>query len=101
MAVRDLQDGATIAIALLVREVELKRKRDGSEYLRLVLADRTGTLPGVVWDEAAACVALCRVGVPVHVTGRYAVHQRYGPQLVIGAVRACEPGEVRLEDLLD
>jgi 3'-5' exoribonuclease len=101
MAVRDLQDGATIAIALLVREAELRRKRDGSEYLRLVLADRTGTLPAVLWDGAAEACGCCRVGEPVHVSGRYSVHPRFGSQLVVGALRACEPGEVVLDDLLD
>src|SRR3954467_10701287 len=69
MAVRDLQDGATIAIALLVREAELRRKRDGSEDLRLVLADRTGTLPAVLWDGAAEAGGCCRVGEAVHVDG--------------------------------
>ena len=101
MAVRDFEDGSMVAAALLVREAELRRKRDGAEFLKLVLADRTGTLPAVVWDDAAACAPLCQVGEPVHVSGRYAVHQRYGPQLVVGALRACAPGEVPLEELLD
>jgi 3'-5' exoribonuclease len=101
MAVREFEDGGMVAAALLVREAQMKRKRDGAEYLKLVLADRTGTLEAVVWDDAAAYAPLCRVGEPVHVTGRYSVHQRYGPQVVIGALRACEPGEVALEDLLD
>jgi 3'-5' exoribonuclease len=101
MAVSDLQDGAGVAAVLLVRESELRRKRDGAEYLRLVLADRTGSLPAVLWEEAADSAPLCGVGEPVHVSGRFSVHPRYGPQLVIGALRACEPAEVVLEDLLN
>jgi 3'-5' exoribonuclease len=101
MAVRDLEDGAAVDIALLVREAELRRKRDGSEYLRLVLADRTGTLPAVLWDGAAEATSTCRVGEPVRVAGRYAVHPRFGAQLVVGALRSCAPDEVVLDDLLD
>jgi 3'-5' exoribonuclease len=101
MPVRDLQEGATIAVTVLVREAELRRKRDGSEYLRLVLADRTGSLHAVMWDGVPDAAPLCRVGEPLHVTGLYSVHPRFGPQLVIGAVRACTPGEVLLEDLVD
>src|SRR5436190_24349570 len=101
MAVRDLQDGATIAISLLVREADLRRKRDGSEYLRLVLADRTGTLPAVLWDGAAEASSTCRVGEPVRVAGRYSVHPRFGAQLVVGALRTCSPGEVVVDDLVD
>jgi 3'-5' exoribonuclease len=101
MAVRDLQDGTTIAVTVLVREAELRRKRDGSEYLRLVLADRTGTLPAVMWDGVPDAAPSCQVGEPVHVSGAYSHHPRFGPQLVVGALRSCAPGEVALEDLVD
>jgi 3'-5' exoribonuclease len=101
MAVRDLQDGTTIAVTAVVREAELRRKRDGSEYLRLVLADRTGTLPAVVWDGVPEAAPACRVGAPVHVAGAYSVHPRFGPQLVVGSLRACAPDEVTLDELVD
>ena len=101
MPVRDLQDGTTIAVTVVVREAELRRKRDGSGYLRLVLADRTGTLPAVVWDGVPDAALACRVGEPVHVAGAYSVHPRFGPQLVVGSVRACAPGEVAVDDLMD
>ena len=81
MAVRDLQDGATITVTALVREAELRRKRDGTEYLRLVLGDRTGTLAAVMWDGCREAAPTCRVGEPVHVSGVYSVHPRFGPQL--------------------
>jgi 3'-5' exoribonuclease len=101
MAVRDLKDGATITVTVLVREAELRRKRDGSEYLRLVLADRTGTLQAVMWDGVPDAAPLCRVGEPLHVTGLYSVHPRFGPQFVVGAVHACAPGEATVEELVD
>jgi 3'-5' exoribonuclease len=101
MAVRDLRDGATIATVLLVREAERQRKRDGTEFLRLVLADRTGTLPAVLFEDVPDLAPHCTVGEPVHVSGVYAPHPRYGPRLVVGALRACEPGEADLDALLD
>jgi 3'-5' exoribonuclease len=101
MAVRDLQDGATPQMVLLVRDAERKRKRDGSEYLKLVLGDRTGTLPAVLWDGVDEAAGFCRVGEPVHVAGAYSVHPRFGPQLVVGALRSCAPGEAALDQLVD
>jgi 3'-5' exoribonuclease len=101
MAVRDFEDGSMVATALLVREAQLRRKRDGSEFLKLVLADRTGTLPAVVFDDAATCAPLCRVGEPIHVSGRYAVHPRHGPQIVVGELREPLAGEVALDELVD
>jgi 3'-5' exoribonuclease len=99
--VRDLQDGSQLSAVLLVRECELRRKRDGAEYLKLVLGDCTGTLPAVLWDGASEVAELCRVGEPAHFSGRYSIHARYGPQLTIDAVRGPQPGEVELELLLD
>ena len=44
MFVRELADGQELEKVLLVRAGELRSKRDGSEYLRLSLADRTGAV---------------------------------------------------------
>ena len=48
--VRDLGDGDPVDRVLLVSGTERRRKRDGSPYLRLTLADRSGTVPAVLWD---------------------------------------------------
>ena len=101
MFVREFEEGGPVATVLIVREAEVRRKRDGSEFLRLVLGDRTGTLPAVLWEAVEDRVGLCRRGEVVHVTGRYSVHARYGPQLTITAVRRPEHGEFSPEDLLD
>jgi hypothetical protein len=42
-------DGVVTFLAL-VREKELKPKRNGGVYLHLVLADRTGEVDAKVWD---------------------------------------------------
>ena len=59
MPVRALTDGQDVDAVLLVRERELRARRDGADYLRLVLADRTVTFRAVVWDYAPACAAWC------------------------------------------
>ncbi|MCW3041484.1 MAG: hypothetical protein JWM31_3389, partial [Solirubrobacterales bacterium] len=48
MPVRDFSDGLDLDQVLLVRSVELLPKRDGGEYLKVVLADRTGSVPAMV-----------------------------------------------------
>ena len=35
MKVREFADGCEVAQALLVRDVEVRRRRDGGEYLKL------------------------------------------------------------------
>jgi 3'-5' exoribonuclease len=99
--VRELEDGQVVEQVLLVREAQRRSTRSGSDYLRLVLADRTGTLVGVLWDCPEDSFELATVGVPVHVAGGYSVHERYGPQLKLSTLRPARPGEYDLADLLD
>ena len=40
------------------------------------------------WDDVADAREICRAGEVVHVTGRFSVHPRFGPQLAVQHVRA-------------
>ena len=101
MGVRDLEDGLDIDQVLLVREVEARSKRDGSEFLKLTLADRTGSVTAMVWDGVAQARDLCHPGTAVRVLGRYAVSQRYGAQITVRAMRPPAPGSFDADELLD
>ena len=71
MFVRELADGQEIDQVLLVRERERRSKRDGSEYLKLSLGDRTGCVSAVVWEGAPSWPRCCEAGAAVRVAGRY------------------------------
>ena len=86
---------------MLVREAELCTHRDGSEYLKVLMGDRTGTVPALVWDEVALAREVCRSGEVVFVSGRYAMHPRFGPQLAVNSVRAAVDGEFEPDELFD
>jgi len=101
MRVRDFIDGCDVAQPLVVRQVELRQRRDGAEYLKLALGDRTGSVVAMVWDEVAQSRELCRAGEIVHVSGRYSVHPRYGPQLGLQGLRTAADGEYDVDDLVD
>lgn len=101
MQVRDFVDGCDVAQAMLVREAELRTRRDGGEYLKLTLGDRTGSVPAMVWDGVAEIRDLCAPGEIVHATGRYSLHPRFGPQLTIQGLREAREGEYAREELLD
>jgi 3'-5' exoribonuclease len=93
-SVRDLADGDAVAAIFVVRERELRKKKNGEDYLRLVLADRNGTVEGVAWDGVADCHDASPQGSIVHVSGRYSVHSRYGPKITIDALRPAGDDEI-------
>jgi len=101
MSVRELVDGQDLEKVLLVRASERRSTRDGSELLRLSLADRTGAVVAIVREYVDELGPLCEPGRAVAVSGRFAVHPRYGPELTVRQLRAAEPHEYALEDLLD
>jgi 3'-5' exoribonuclease len=101
MRVRDFIDGCDVAQPLVVRQVEVRRRRDGAEYLKLALGDRTGSVAAVVWDEVPQVRELCRMGEVVHVSGRFSLHPRHGPQLELAALRSAAEGEYEVDELVD
>jgi 3'-5' exoribonuclease len=101
MLVNELSDGVEIDQVLLVRAIERRSRRDGGDYLRLQLGDRTGAVAVMVWDDLPGIERLATTGTPVYVTGRYTVHPRFGPQINLRSLAQAEPGSFDLGDLLD
>jgi 3'-5' exoribonuclease len=101
MLVNEFSDGIEIDQVLLVREAERRQRRDGGEYLRLQLGDRTGAVVAMVWEELQGIEELARAGAAVHVRGRYTVHPRFGPQINLRGLSEAVPGSYSPEDLLD
>jgi 3'-5' exoribonuclease len=99
--VRDLKDGQELDQVLLVRAVEVRTKRDGRQFLKLSLGDRTGRLAAIVRDGVADAQELCRAGDPVHIRGRFEIHPRWGAQLALRSLQEPAAGSFAIADLLD
>jgi len=101
MLLNELTDGMEIDQVLLVREAERRQRRDGGEYLRVQLGDRTGAVACMVWEELVEVEELARAGAPVRVSGRYTVHPRFGPQINLRGIEVAASGSFDPKDLLD
>jgi 3'-5' exoribonuclease len=101
MLVNELSDGTEIDQVLLVRAIERRSRRDGGDYLRLQLGDRTGVVVAMVWEDLTETERLAPPGSPVRVGGRYTVHPRFGPQINLRLLVTAEPGSYAPEDLFD
>jgi 3'-5' exoribonuclease len=101
MLLNELTDGTEIDQVLLVREAERRQRRDGGDYLRLQLGDRTGAVVCMVWEELVEVEELARAGAPIRVRGRYTVHPRFGPQINLRGLEQAAQGSYVAEDLRD
>jgi 3'-5' exoribonuclease len=101
MQVRDLAEGMRVDQVLLVRGVDVRSRRDGSELLKLTLGDRSGAVAGVLTHGIDRAREDCLVGEPLRVTGRFARHERFGPQIEVESVRPAHHGEFDPADLID
>src|SRR4030088_2096600 len=101
MVLNEIREGIEIDQVLLAREAERRQRRDGGDYLRLQLGDRTGAVACMVWEELGEVEELARAGAPVRVRGRYTVHPRFGPQINLRELQDPAPGSYCPEDLID
>ena len=99
--VRHLELGAQVATALLLTDVHVRVRRDGSEMLRLKLADRTGSVEAVVLDGVAAARDVCHAGAVVFVCGTLSADERFGTRIVVESIRAAVDHEYERHELVD
>lgn len=90
------RDGVVTFLAL-VREKELKPKRNGGVYPHLVLADRTGEVDAKAWEGPQETAALFDRDDIVKVRGTIELYSDR-PQLIIQRIRRCETGEFNEAD---
>ena len=99
--VRDLADGQVVEAVFGVRERELRQRRNGGQWLRLVVCDSSGTVEAVVWDGVEESFEVAVPGSAVHISGRFGVHPQYGRKITVEAIRPARPEEFEGSDLAD
>jgi 3'-5' exoribonuclease len=97
--VESLAPGEAVDEAFVLAEKTLLQKRDGNQFLNLVLADRTGQIKGVVWDNVRAIAAAANIGDFVRITGNVSEY-RGTLQLVVKSMAAVGADDVNPADFL-
>jgi 3'-5' exoribonuclease len=93
--VRELSAGQRVATVLSVAFKELRTGRDGTPYLRLVLADKTGRIPAVLFEPDGEAMAI-PTGSVAAVTGIVTTYR--GKRRI--RVELLSPGEADPDDLI-
>ncbi|HYX87517.1 MAG TPA: HD domain-containing protein [Gaiellales bacterium] len=78
--VADLAEGALVDATFAVQRKTRRRTRNGDPFLAVELADRTGRVPGVLWNDVNLLGARFDQGDTVRVLGRV---ETYGGRLQI------------------
>jgi 3'-5' exoribonuclease len=99
--VRDLGEGDSVAAAFAVRERERRSRKNGDDFIKLIVADRTGSLEAVAWEEVDECFECSAPGAVVFIEGRFEVHPRYGSKITIRSIRAAREDEYSNEELAE
>jgi 3'-5' exoribonuclease len=96
---KELEDGQRVKGIYAVRERELRRKRNGEPWLRLVLGDASGGAEAVAWEDAEALYALAAPGTAVEVGGVFEMSERWGAKIKLAGLREAAAGEYDPDDL--
>jgi 3'-5' exoribonuclease len=99
--VRDLAEGDDVAAPFVVRERDRRSRKNGDDFLRLILGDRTGSVEAVAWDSVQECFDCSAPGSVVFVEGRFTVHPQYGSKITLKAIRAAREDEFEHDDLAE
>ena len=65
-----IKAGETVSDMFVLAQKALSQKRDGSSYLNVTIADKTGSMKGVVWELADQIAQGVVSGDVVHVQGK-------------------------------
>ncbi|HVB35019.1 MAG TPA: HD domain-containing protein [Patescibacteria group bacterium] len=95
--VADLEPEQPVAAPFLVSAKEILQTRDGKQYLRLELADRTGSVEARMWDGFEPAASSIDRDDFVKVQGRAELY-RNRMQLKIERLRKAQPSEIDPRD---
>jgi 3'-5' exoribonuclease len=99
--VRDLSDGDRVSGAFAVRERSRRSRKNGEDFVKLVLADRTGAVEAVAWDDVEDCFNAASPGTVVFVEGPFSVHPQFGASVTVKAIRPALDDEYEKSDLVE
>jgi 3'-5' exoribonuclease len=97
--IRELEAGQRVTAVFAVRERDLRQKRNGEPFLRLVLGDRSGSVEAVSWEEAEDRYGLAEPGTALHVVGTFEQSDKWGAKIKVVELRPARDDEFSADDL--
>ncbi len=99
MFIKDIKSGDRIDEVFVLSEKTMGQKKDGNNFLNIAIADKTGTIKGVVWDDVNQAASLVQAGDFVHLQGHVSEY-RNDLQLVVKKMAPVNADSVDPSDFL-
>ena len=97
--INQIHAGDVLSDCYVLAEKTMAQKKDGNNYLNLVLSDRTGSIKGVVWDNVEKIASQTETGAVVAVRGHVGQY-RNNLQVVVKEMAMVPPDETDPSDFL-
>jgi len=97
--INELTPGQTLDQVFVVREKDLRTTRTGGNYILCTLTDKTGALPGRMWQATESIFESIPAGGYLHVKGRTEDYKG-SLQFIIEACRPMSEDKVNVGDFL-
>ncbi len=97
--IADIRPGDSVNEIFALSEKTVSRKKDGEPFLNLTLADKTGQIRAVVWDNVHQVLDILASGDFIQVSGG-ASEYRGAVQLTVRSVQAVDSDRVDPNDFL-
>ena len=68
-------ENTTVTSYFVLSSMQVRDKKQGGQYLALIVSDRTGSLEARMWDDVADPIAICSEGCYVKVQGDISKYQ--------------------------
>lgn len=90
--IRDLQEGESVTSYSRIRTKQVRSKRNGEPYLRIVFSDSTGRIEGKMWDNIQQCQQGIHEGDVVQYCGQIQVYNG-AKQIIIQQIDLAASGD--------
>ena len=97
--INQINAGDVLSDCYILAEKTMAQKKDGNNYLNLVLSDRTGSIKGVVWDNVGKISSQAETGAVVAVKGHVSQY-RNNLQVVVKEMTVVPLDEIDPSDFV-
>jgi len=96
---REIPSGSSVSMVCLVRSKALRAARNGTLYIEMELADKSGSLPTRMWNATQEVFDSLEIDGFVEVSGRIETY-RNQLQMVVNSINLAREADIDLADFL-